>query len=199
MVLTVAIIYDVALLYEEESLMERCGTGEMYENIVLAISVMVFVFLSISTNRTTAQFRAFYEHIGAAYRVPWLLVICDFLSNVAVSIVVTFISFFFLLTSESCTDLVLNAFALTFVNELDDAIAVSFDSDEQFLLAADLRAFLKSDCAVPREVAYRIRDLRGLLLTPFKLAHSVFIAGGAFVKLFVLRRHRNMLRKGRRK
>ena len=70
MVLTVAIIYDVALLYEEESLMERCGTGEMYENIVLAISVMVFVFLSISTNRTTAQFRAFYEHIGAAYRVP---------------------------------------------------------------------------------------------------------------------------------
>ena len=194
-----AIVYDVSLLYEEEPLGDRFGSGELYENIVLAMSVMVFVFLSISTNRTTAQFRAFYEHIGAAYRVPWLLVICDFLSNVVVSIVVTFISFFFLLTSESCTDLVLNAFALTFVNELDDAIAASFDSDEAFLLAADLRAFLKTDCVVPRAIEYRARDLLGLLVTPFKLAHSVFIAGGAAVKLFVLRRHRNMLTKGRRK
>ena len=199
LVFTAAIIYDVTLMYEETSLAELCGTGELYANIVLVMSIMVFIFLSISTNRTTAQFRAFYEHLGVVYRVPWFLVICDFMSNVVVSIVVTFISFFFLLTSESCTDLVLNAFALTFVNELDDAIAVSFDSDEDFLLAADLRMFLKSDCAVPRDVRYGIRDFIGLLYSPFKLGHSIFIAGMAFIRLFILRKHRNSLPKGRRK
>eukprot|EP01084_Bolivina_argentea_P282099 482802_1 len=47
-------------------------------------------------------------------------------------------SFFFLIQSETIIDVVLNAFALTFIIELDD-MANIFESDEDYVILADMK------------------------------------------------------------
>ena len=91
--LTIAICWDIwtgyAFGYED-------GLND-YEISVQFISVAVFILLSIQTNRTTSLYFKFYEKIGIMFCLPWYLLICDFLSNIVVSIVITLFSYLFLI------------------------------------------------------------------------------------------------------
>ena len=62
-----------------------------------------------------------------------LLMYIDPFSNVLIGTIICLVSFFYLLQSETITDVVLNSFALTFIIELDD-MANLFESDENVLL-----------------------------------------------------------------
>eukprot|EP00483_Globobulimina_turgida_P013201 UN13225 len=158
----------------------------------------VFVLLSIATNRTTQLYYIFYQRIGLMFSIPWYLLWCDFLSNIFVSITITLVSYLFLIQSESYTDLVLNAFALQFVAEIDDMVN-TFDSDEEVVLQADLRAFYNTDCAVPRKISYTWREFIGVLWSPFGIFLSIWTGFKAVSSVFIAQRHKLALdRKSRR-
>lgn len=190
LVLTVAMCYDIL---DGWPFVEALEKQSEYTASVIYVSILVFILLSISTNRTTSLFFDFYENIGIAFHIPWYFIICDFLSNIVISTTITLFSFLFLLTSESYTDLVLNAFALTFVSEIDDFVN-TFESDEDYLLQTDLRAFLKTDCSVPRVIEYKYSDFIQFLWSPFGIFISIWTGIKSFITLFVVKKHRNILK-----
>eukprot|EP01083_Nonionella_stella_P070805 189651_1 len=159
------------------------------ELVIKILSGGVFVLLSIGTNRTTKMYLQFYEEIGCMFALPWFILFADFLSNIVIPIVITLVSYLFLATSESFTDLVLNSFALTFVAEIDDMVN-TFDSDEEIVLQADLRAFYKTDCAVPRRIIYTWRHLAGVLWSPLGIFQSIRTAFLALKSVFISQKHK---------
>lgn len=155
---------------------------------IVFCSVLVFCFISYSTNGTAKLFSQFYKDIGLAYDLPYFLVFCDFISNIVIALYVCFISLFFLIQSPNYGELVLNSFALTFLIEIDDIINI-FDSDEEVIIIADLREFVKSNCESPRAIHYQITDFFEVLLSPFKIFLTLMIFFQQFYKLFIKRQH----------
>ena len=184
-VLTVAITIDVGLSFDDVTHQDNY--------LIIASSILAFCFISYSTNGTAKLFRKFYHDINLAYDLPWFLVFCDYFSNVIIAMYICLLSLFFLLQSPSYTELVLNAFALTFLVEIDDMINI-FDSDEEVVIIQDLRSFIKTNCQTPRKVDYTILSFIEVLLSPLKVLETVWIFFQQFWKLFVVRHHKKKRR-----
>ena len=167
------------------------GVGET-ETTIKLLAGLIFVLLSIATNRTTSLYYKFYENVGLMFGIPWYLLFCDFISNIVVNITITLFSYLFLCESEDYTDLVLNAFALQFVAEIDDMLN-TFDSDEDVVLNADLRAFWKGDCVVPRQITYQWRDFVGVLWAPFGILQSIITGCKSLLSVFINKKHKSVL------
>ena len=186
--LTIAICYDLwdgwPFGFEDGAVNHELATK--------MLSATVFILLSIQTNRTTGLYFRFYEKIGLMFKLPWYLLICDFISNIIISVVITLFSYMFLVQSESYSDLVLNSFALTFVAQIDDMVN-TFDSDEEVVITQDLRAFWRTDCVVPRKITYQFGDFGGLLWSPFVILESMWTGAKALRSVFIKQKHATML------
>ena len=128
-ILTVGIVIEV---------IDNWDIDEMFDSdyMIIAISFMVFAFISLTYENTVLKYREFYGNmVWIAKVLPWIKYF-DFMSNIAIGFVICLVSFAYLLQSETIGDVVLNSFALTFILELDD-LANVFDSDERVLITSD--------------------------------------------------------------
>ena len=104
--------------------------------MIVAISMLTFVFILQRLRKTINSFKRFYRNIHEVCEVPKAIIALDFTSNVVVGTYMAMITPFFLLQSEDIQTVVLNSFALTIFIELDD-LANVFESDEAHLLQED--------------------------------------------------------------
>eukprot|EP01083_Nonionella_stella_P230089 813735_1 len=139
--ITIHIVDNFEYIYERD-----------FDVFVTICSLLVFGLISTFAHSTANAFIKFYRNVYYAYDVPWFFVVCDFISNMVMSSYICAISLFLLMQSETYSDLVLNAFALTFLIEIDDMINV-FESDEDAIVISDLRRFEKSPKS-PQEVHF---------------------------------------------
>ena len=104
--------------------------------MIVAISMLTFVFILQRLRKTINSFKRFYRNIHEVCEVPKAIIALDFTSNVVVGTYMAMITPFFLLQSEDIQTVVLNSFALTIFIALDD-LANVFESDEADLLQED--------------------------------------------------------------
>ena len=104
--------------------------------MIVAISMLTFVFILQRLRKTINSFKRFYRNIHEVCEVPKAIIALDFTSNVVVGTYMAMITPFFLLQSEDIQTVVLNSFALTIFIALDD-LANVFESDEAHLLRED--------------------------------------------------------------
>ena len=74
------------------------------EIVTVCVSLLVLIFLSNITKKTVLNFVTFYENISLVFKILMFLMVCDFISNVIVAIIITLVSFFLLSISESFAD-----------------------------------------------------------------------------------------------
>eukprot|EP01083_Nonionella_stella_P230088 813734_1 len=110
--------------------------NEYRDDIIIAISIFSFSFVSFTYLFTVRKFLQFYIAMEEVCDVSWIIILFDFISNVVIGFIICASSLCFLLQSETVIDTVLNSFALIFVIELDDFINL-FESDESVLIAND--------------------------------------------------------------
>eukprot|EP01084_Bolivina_argentea_P118881 210872_1 len=108
------------------------------------------------------------------FDIPWFLIVADFMLNVLIPIIITLMSLFLLTASETYLDLVLNAFALTFIAEIDDMLNV-FESDEQDIIQCELELFVNYDGNHPdstskRKIILKKSSFYTILMIPFTIA-----------------------------
>eukprot|EP01084_Bolivina_argentea_P132136 233171_1 len=101
-VLTIAITINVYRNFKSSFI-----DGEIDIFLIVA-SVLVFCYISFSTNGTAKLFVRFYKDIDLVYNIPWFLLFCDFISNIVIAIYICLVSLLFLLESSSYAELVLN-------------------------------------------------------------------------------------------
>eukprot|EP01084_Bolivina_argentea_P245856 411537_1 len=148
------------------------STLEQDDNGIIVISVLIFLCLAQLSLTTINSFGEFYgDKVGVLFDIPWFLIFSDFLLNVIIPIVITLISFFLLCGSETYLDLVLNAFALTFISEIDDMLNV-FESDEDQIIETELKLFANYKgtnpyCKTKRKITVPKMSFLNLLLLPF--------------------------------
>eukprot|EP01084_Bolivina_argentea_P018806 34994_1 len=98
-------------------------TETMFDNnkyddwTITIISILVFSFISLMYTFTVRKYYEFYENMHMLFEISWIIIILDFISNILIGLIISICAFFYLLQSETVTDVVLNSFALTFVIE----------------------------------------------------------------------------------
>eukprot|EP01084_Bolivina_argentea_P136030 239605_1 len=142
--LMIGIVMEVIYNWDVDFMFERTGSNL---NIMI-ISFLAFAFILLIYYDTAQKFYQFYSNMEYVANVSWIIYILDYISNIVVGFVISWISLFFLLQSETITDVVLNSFALTFIIELDD-MANLFEADENVLIENDwyhlCDAYVKTD------------------------------------------------------
>ena len=83
--------------------------------VMVGVSLFVLIFLSNLTKKTITNFISFYRDINLVFKVPATLLICDFISNVVVAVVITLVSFFLLSDSENFAEIGLYFLVFFFV------------------------------------------------------------------------------------
>eukprot|EP01084_Bolivina_argentea_P259149 437169_1 len=139
--LTVGIVMEVSDNWDIDAMFDN-------DTMIIIISFFVFSFISFSYGFTVYKFMQFYDNMLKINKISLWIIIFDFISNIAVGFVICFVSFAYLLQSPSIGDVVLNAFAITFIIELDD-LANLFESDEDELLHTDFCHLKLSRCGNP--------------------------------------------------
>lgn len=127
--LTIGIVIEVIDSWDIEGMFDN-------DIMIITISFVSFAFISYTTLWTVIKYFEFYNNAESVMKVSLLISFLDFVSNIMIGVTISVVSFFYLLQSESITDVVLNSFALTFIMELDD-IANLFESDEDVLMEND--------------------------------------------------------------
>ena len=74
------------------------------------------------------------------------------------------------------------------MSEIDDMVN-TFDSDEDVVIQADLRAFYRADCVVRRKITYKWREFGRLLWSPFVIFESIWYGFKSLGSVFILQKH----------
>mmetsp|Transcript_96578 Transcript_96578/g.118340 ORF Transcript_96578/g.118340 Transcript_96578/m.118340 type:complete len:610 (-) Transcript_96578:57-1886(-) len=189
--LCIALTVNVVRNWDPDLL--RLGSKGGRENtqdfLIFLIAGVVFSFLSLTTSKTIGLYLDFYSHLYLGFEAPWYFVICDYISNVIITIYITIIGFFYLTQSPDYGELVLNSFALQFVYEIDDIINI-FENDENEVIKTELQAFVRSRYQVPRKYNVRIWKFWPILLSPVWIFQSLWWAIKGFGIMFIFARHK---------
>eukprot|EP01084_Bolivina_argentea_P132137 233172_1 len=164
--LTAAIIVNFVDSVSEAGLAFYFDFGDIDNVIKIIISLLVFSLLSYKHNFTVTAYCWFYEWANYYYEIPIFLKYSDFVSNIILGYIVTFLSFFFLATSETFSDLVLNSFALTFITEIDDMVNV-YEADPEILIEEDIAEYRNNLYQNRIKVEYKYADFMPLGSAPF--------------------------------
>ncbi len=141
-VLTLQTLFTIAIVKDVVNNWNIDREFDETESFIFVMSIIVFALLSFLYATTAQSFYTFYKSISEICIIPWYILSMDFLSNILIGFVITLVSFFFLIESESLSDIVLNSFALAFIIELDD-LANVFESDEAYLIDQDFKLWKK--------------------------------------------------------
>ena len=164
--LTTAIIYNFIDDVNDNGLAFYFDFNEIGNIIKILISLLIFSLISYKHKFTVEAYCHFYEWAVYYYKVPAYLKYADFISNIIIGYIISYLSFFFLATSETFSDLVLNSFALTFITEIDDMINI-FETDEGILIDDDIQSFRNNLYANQISVEYKWAHFIPILGSPF--------------------------------
>eukprot|EP01084_Bolivina_argentea_P279110 477120_1 len=182
-VLILNIINDIDVVFEQD------------DPIIFVLSVLVFLCLGELSFTTMNSYSTFYRKSSFLFKIPYFLKCSDFMLNVILPITVTLISFFLLSSSDTYLDLVLNAFALTFIVEIDDMLNV-FESDEDNLIESELKIFMNYNQTNPygkskRVITYQNKAFFKIVQIPFTFIKSIYFCFYYFFEFFIKKEDQN--------
>ena len=92
--LTIGIVMEV---YNNWDIDEMIDSDPM----IIVISFVVFSFISYTTRWTLIKFLEFYTNATPVIKIPWWIMVLDFVSNIVIGFVICLVSFAYLLQSET--------------------------------------------------------------------------------------------------
>eukprot|EP01084_Bolivina_argentea_P224985 380309_1 len=192
--LITSIIWDLSNSFQFKQIYK------IYDVYLLILSIVVFSVISYLTSTTIKNYIHFYRYIGYVCQVSWGIIILDFISNVIIGALVSGVSLFFLLSSETLTDAALNSFALTFILELDDIVNL-FNKDINYLIKQDFKyaKYNKEKFRFKRKIEMYdeetctqfIYPILRVILAPFHIIYVFILLGQSIYETFIRRKHRD--------
>ncbi|ETO13889.1 hypothetical protein RFI_23479 [Reticulomyxa filosa] len=160
--------------------------------LIIIVSLLIMSFISVTSKATMEAFLKFYQHVYLIFNIPLYFVLGDCICNVIIAPIISIVSLFFLLASQSLADVVINSFALTFLLSLDDMVNV-FESDEANLLEGDIRRFIQDHCRSPTIITYNSKHFLSIFLSPKNIVENILRSIQYCKLIFIQKIHKKEL------